>query len=90
MDYKIYCIEDINGLKYVGSTKMILKKRFHCHKTPSNKCSSKMLDLDNSKISLLELCDKKTKKIKEQYWIEKIDCVNLLKFETLLKILIIK
>jgi hypothetical protein len=79
--YTIYCIEDINNLKYVGSTKQTIKKRLINHK--SNKrnnnsyCSSRKLDLDNCKIYSLETdLSKSQKKERERYWINKIDCVN--------------
>ena len=79
MDCQIYCIEDINGLKYVGSTIQSLQKRLFCHK--SNKktgryCSSSQLDLDNCEIKLLETCDISHRFEREKYWIEKTHCVN--------------
>ena len=77
---KIYCIEDINDLKYVGSTIMKLNLRLSSHK--SNKdCSSRKLNLYNSIIYTLEECDEDIRKEREQYWINKIDCVNLYKTE---------
>jgi len=74
----IYCIEDINGLKYVGSTIQSLQLRMygHIHKTS---CSSRALDLHNSKIYELEKCELSKKKERERYWINKIDCVNIKK-----------
>jgi len=70
---KIYCIEDINGLKYIGKTNQKkLSDRLSQHKC-NKKCSSNLLDLNNCKIYLLEENDED----KEQYWINKIDCVNL-------------
>jgi|DEB0MinimDraft_10_1074344.scaffolds.fasta_scaffold03677_7 hypothetical protein len=77
--YTIYCIEDINGLKYVGRTKQKLNIRLNDHR--SNKrmkkhISSSKLDLDNCKIYSLETCNESQKKERERYWINKIDCVN--------------
>ena len=72
----IYCIEDINGLKYVGSTIQKLKRRFKNHKQQSNRCMSRLLDIYNSKIYELEICELSEKKEREKYWINKIDCVN--------------
>jgi len=78
---KIYCIEDINGKKYVGSTKQhYLCNRLsgHKQKKKNNKkdYSSYELDLDNCKIYLLEECDDEKRKERESYYINKIDCVN--------------
>ncbi len=77
----IYCIEDINNLKYIGSTKHKLNKRLSKHKYHKkiNKgCSSKLLDLDNCKIYELEECDESNRNEREQYWIDNIECVNQL------------
>jgi hypothetical protein len=74
--YKIYCIKDINDLKYVGITKKKLNRRLNQHRVDKNRShnvSSQKLDLDNCNIYLLEECDDKKR---EQYWIDKIDCVN--------------
>ena len=71
----IYCIEDINDLKYVGKTKLKLSKRFQSHLS-NNSCSSKKLNLHNSIIYLLEECSEEVSKEREKYWINKIDCVN--------------
>ncbi len=74
---KIYCIEDCNGLKYVGSTKRTLKERFNHHKSHKN-CSSRKLDLDNCKMYILEETDEEHKQEREQYWIDNTECVNYL------------
>ena len=75
----IYCIEDINDLKYVGKTKQKLEYRHSnhiCDKYRNNGCSSAKLHLDHSIIYPLEECDEEVSKEREQYWINKIDCVN--------------
>ena len=77
--YKIYCIEDINDLKYVGKTKQNLSDRFHKHKSDyrsGKNCSSCKLNLYNCIIYPLEECEEDLVKEKEQYWIDNIDCVN--------------
>lgn len=56
----IYCIEDINDLKYIGSTNQKLNKRLSIHKNDKKRnhyCSSSKLDLDNCKIYELETCN---------------------------------
>jgi hypothetical protein len=71
----IYLIEDINDLRYVGSTKQKLNHRLSQHKS-HNDCSSSKLNLHNCIITELERCDDTNKKEREQYWIDRIDCVN--------------
>jgi len=82
MSCKIYCIEDWHNLKYVGSTINTLKQRLIEHrsakKTQKAKYSSKELDLDNCEIKLLEECPIERRSQVEQYWIDRIDCVNKL------------
>ena len=73
---KIYCIEDINGNKYIGSTCQVLKQRLSHHRC-HNKCSSYKLDLYNSFIYTIEECDEDDRKEREQYWIDNTDCVNM-------------
>ena len=81
--YTIYCIEDINDLKYVGSTKQTLANRFNGHTSMERNniyCSSSKLDLEYCIIYSLETdVSKKDKKDRERYWINKIECVNELK-----------
>ncbi len=79
---KIYCIEDINDLKYIGSTIQPITTRLcshRCDKRNLNKrqCSAIKLNLENCIIYELEECDDKDRNIRETYWINKIDCVNL-------------
>lgn len=78
----IYCIEDINDLKYVGSTSQKLNIRLSEHKSEKNrtkrKPSSYKLNLYNCIIYELERCDESNRKEREQYWINRIDCVNIL------------
>ncbi len=75
----IYLLEDINDLKYIGSTTLKLNKRLSRHKYSKNNghyCSSSKLNLDNCIIIELERCNKEDKKERERYYINKIDCVN--------------
>jgi hypothetical protein len=80
MEVKIYLIEDINDLRYVGSTKQDLNKRLSEHKSDKksnrNTCSSNQLNLYNCIITELECCDESSRREREQYWIDTIDCVN--------------
>ena len=82
--YKIYKIEDCNGLIYIGKTIQNVNDRFIKHK--SNKkikitdCSSHKLDLFNSSVTILE--DNITEEDsfeKERYYINSFDCVNVCK-----------
>jgi len=75
----IYCIEDINDNKYIGSTIQELSVRFNRHKQDKrhNKyCSSSKLNLDYCIIYELESCKKKDRKEREQYWKDNTNCVN--------------
>ena len=74
---KIYCIEDINGNKYIGSTGSELKERLSHHRC-HNKCSSYKLDLYNSFIYTIEECDEENRNEREQYWIDNTECVNII------------
>ena len=55
--YKIYKIEDCNGLIYIGKTKQSISRRIATHKDDKkrdNSCSSKQLDFLNSSVTILE------------------------------------
>jgi len=76
---RIYEIVDCNGLRYVGRTARTLRRRLVRHINDKEKgkyYSSSKLDLDNCDINLLEVCDDSVKKEREQYWMDKLDCVN--------------
>tara|TARA_R110000765_G_scaffold48434_1_gene99052 strand:+ start:1736 stop:2050 length:315 start_codon:yes stop_codon:yes gene_type:complete len=80
----IYCIEDINDLKYVGSTKQKLSSRLSQHKyrqRVDGHYSSKYLNLYNSIIYPLEICDDYDIKSKEAYWIKSLSAVNIYKLD---------
>ena len=75
----IYLIQDCDGLKYVGSTKQKLKDRLYKHKHDKKRnryCSSSKLNLDNSEIYLLEVCNESNRMEREKYWINEFDTVN--------------
>ena len=77
---KIYLIEDINDLRYVGSTNQkYLNSRFSqhkYHKKIGHTCSSSKLNLDNATITLLEICEENERQERERYWVKKLGCVN--------------
>ena len=76
---RIYYIKDINDLKYVGSTKKTLVRRLSGHKVDKKrdrKLTSSKLDLENCEIYEIETCDEIDRNEREQYWIDRIDCVN--------------
>ena len=79
MEITIYCIEDINDLQYVGSTKRALNIRLNEHrqrKRDGHNTSSNKLNLENCIIYELEKCDKSKSKEREKYWIDKLNSVN--------------
>jgi hypothetical protein len=74
---KIYCIEDINDNKYIGSTNhKYLSSRLAEHRYRKN-CSATKLNLYNCIIYTLEECEDKDRKEREQYWIDNTNCVNI-------------
>jgi len=76
---KIYCIEDINDLKYIGSTTQSLIQRLNNHrikKRNDNPITSKKLNLYNCIIYELENCEECNRDEREKYWIENTECVN--------------
>ena len=78
----IYLLEDINDLKYIGSTTSKLYERLSEHRYDKKRakyCSSSKLNLYNCIIIELEQCNKEDKKERERYYINKIDCVNQMK-----------
>tara|TARA_R110000824_G_C14690754_1_gene621417 strand:- start:28 stop:429 length:402 start_codon:yes stop_codon:yes gene_type:complete len=79
---KIYCIEDINDMKYVGSTTQTLLQRLSQHRSAKKldrNTSSNQLNLEYCMIYELETCSLEDIKDRERYWINHIDCVNILK-----------
>jgi hypothetical protein len=79
----IYCIEDINDVKYVGSTKQRLTARLSGHRIDATRammrgrrCSSSKLNLYNCIIYELESCPENERRGRERYWVNKIDCIN--------------
>ena len=76
----IYCIEDINDLRYVGKTKQKLIHRFNNHlcekKLKRSNTSSNKLNLENSIIYEIEKCEEKHSKEREAYWIKELNAVN--------------
>jgi len=76
----IYLIEDINDLRYVGSTSQkYLNSRFSQHKYHQrigHTCSSSKLNLYNSTIVELEICSESERPERERHWVKKLGCVN--------------
>jgi len=73
---KIYCIEDINDIRYIGSTKRNLNTRLNEHRYKNNRSRSKQLNLYNCIIYTLEECEENLRKEREYFWINKLECVN--------------
>ena len=79
--YSLTC-KNIN-LVYYGSTTTTLNRRFSCHKSSKNKCQSKILfQWGDVKINLIEeifFDDKKELLEREKYYIDNLECINILK-----------
>ena len=63
--FSVYKITDDKGLNYIGITNQGINRRFSKHisdkKRNNNGCSSKLLNLDKSTITLLEETNDKKK-----------------------------
>lgn len=84
--YKIYCIEDINDIRYVGSTKQLLTTRLSQHRTDEilgRNTSSKQLNLYNCIIYLLEEVDAEHRYERETYHMKRLNTVNIRVGQTL-------
>lgn len=79
----IYCIEDINDNKYIGSTKRQLDTRLTEHRYKQRNqlgTTSQQLNLYNCIIYVLEECDESERSEREKYYIQNTDCVNQIRF----------
>jgi hypothetical protein len=83
--FKVYCITDVHGIQYVGQTKKSMSSRLAQHrydKKLNNGCSSKLLNLDDCMLNVLEECYTKEEVLEaEKKWIKKIKCVNIIKYK---------
>jgi predicted GIY-YIG superfamily endonuclease len=79
--YKIYQIINIDGERYVGSTKQKLQRRYRQHITDLNnpnvkrKCTSSIVLSKPNTIVLIENATEKQKLQRERYWIERLSNV---------------
>ena len=78
---KIYCIEDINDLKYVGKTNNKLSIRLSQHKYDKynnnrSNVSSEKLNLYNCIIYELEECEEHEAYEREIFYMEKLNSIN--------------
>ncbi len=88
--FKIYKIEDCDGLIYVGATSQTLKHRLRQHRydqeVERNNCSSGLLKLDHCTITEIESnIPSEKRKERERYWINFINSVNLRTLDNELK-----
>jgi len=79
--YKI--IHHQSDIVYVGSTFNELRHRFYCHKTKNTKCCiTKYIEKYGKKnfsimlIKEYKVCDRKHLQAWEQFWINKLTCIN--------------
>ena len=81
MSAKIYCIEClITGEKYIGSTiKKYLSVRIAQHKRDKTCSSKQIIERGNWKYYLLEEVEVSQKLIKEQYYMDTTDCINIMR-----------
>ena len=81
--YKIYQIINIDGERYVGSTKQSLERRYNHHKYPgknSNRCASNIVMKKPHTMLLIETLgtDKQQALRRERYWIDTLkNVVNI-------------
>lgn len=76
---KIYLLEDINDLQYVGKTPRTMRQRLAEHKHDKKrgrKCSSRLLNLHNVSWKILEEVPEDKVYERESYWINYYDSVN--------------
>jgi len=79
--YKIYQIINIDGQRYVGSTKQKLQRRHKQHITDLNnpnrqrKCTSSIVLSKTNTILFIENTTEEQKLKRERYWIEKLNNV---------------
>jgi predicted GIY-YIG superfamily endonuclease len=79
--YKIYQIINIDGERYVGSTKQKLQRRYKQHNTSMNnpnikrQCTSKNVLSKPNTILFIENTTKEQVLHRERYWIEKLSNV---------------
>ena len=73
-------MDNTNGDIYVGSTSQKIHRRMNNHKnTKMSRCSSKRIILNNDyDVIIIEECDEENRKEREQYWIDNLDCVNIM------------
>jgi len=81
---QIYKIKDnTTGECYIGSTRRCIRRRFLEHIRESNieshrKCSShKIIKNNNYSVELLEECKEEDRYIREQFYIDKFESVNI-------------
>tara|TARA_R110000803_G_scaffold154322_1_gene219098 strand:+ start:825 stop:1406 length:582 start_codon:yes stop_codon:yes gene_type:complete len=78
---QIYLLIDMNGLTYIGTTRLIFSDRWNTHlsdKKCGNFCSSQKLDWSTVMVYHLETCSNEDKSVREGYWMTRYpDCVNI-------------
>lgn len=71
-------LDNTSGKVYVGSTNQTINQRMSTHKSKNNMCSSKEIIKNNDyEVSIIEECINDVKQKREQYYIDKLDCVNI-------------
>jgi len=78
--YGIKC--NITNMLYIGSTKQKLNKRLSTHKwsATNRKCpcaSHKIINNNDYIIYEIEKCDENMRDIREQYWLDNTDNINI-------------
>ena len=72
----VYLVSD-GELSYYGSTEATLKRRLEGHRSVSNCCRTKLLNIDKMEISEVEFVEDVSQlEIREKWWIQNNECVN--------------
>ena len=74
----VYIIKNGDCTPYIGSTTQDLRERYWHHKSHKTCTSHVLFEMDTEPtIEVLEECDTNNLRIRERYWIENTECINI-------------